>query len=97
MAAGEPTRQDPSALKELAAQTRGERAIFFTGGQIRGLSAAWTRSWQLLDSTLWSCWLVTELFSLVSLSAIGVKIAAYGCEFKSKHRSFCIGLAPGHH
>ena len=63
MAAGEPTRQDPSALKELAAQTRGERAIFFTGGQIRGLSAAWTRSWQLLDSTLWSCWLVTELIS----------------------------------
>ena len=33
--------------------------------QIKGLSAAWTRSWQLLDSTLWSCWLVRELFSLV--------------------------------
>ena len=63
MAAGEPTRQDPSAPKVLAAQTRGDRATFFAGGQIKGLSAAWTRSWQLLDSTLWSCWLVTELFS----------------------------------
>ena len=51
MAAGEPTRQDPSALKELAAQTRGDGGVFFAGGQIKGLSAAWTRSWQLLDST----------------------------------------------
>ena len=63
MAVGEPTRQDPSAPKVLAAQTRGAFPGNFTSGQIKGLSAAWTRSWQLLDSTLWSCWLVTELFS----------------------------------
>ena len=63
MAAGEPTRQDPSAPKVLAAQTRGDGGVFFAYGQIKGLSAAWTRSWQLLESTLWSCWLVTELFS----------------------------------
>ena len=63
MAAGEPTRQDPSGPKVLAAQTRGDSRPFFAGGQIKGLSAAWTRSWQLLESTLWSCWLVTELFS----------------------------------
>ena len=54
MAAGEPTRQDPSAPKVLAAQTRGDSRPKFAGGQIKGLSAAWTRSWQLLDSTLWS-------------------------------------------
>ena len=63
MAAGEPTRQDPSAPKVLAAQTRGAEVTKFAGGQIKGLSAAWTRSWQLFDSTLWSCWLVMELFS----------------------------------
>ena len=34
MAAGEPTRQDPSAPKVLAAQTRGDRLGFFAGGQI---------------------------------------------------------------
>ena len=63
MAVGEAFSQHPSAPLALAAQTRGDRATFFAGGQIKGLSAAWTRSWQLLDSTLWSCWLVTELFS----------------------------------
>ena len=53
MAVGEPTRQDPSAPKVLAAQTRGAEVTKFAGGQIKGLSAAWTRSWQLLDSTLY--------------------------------------------
>ena len=47
----------------LAAQTRGDSRTKLAGGQIKGLSAAWTRSWQLFDSTLWSCWLVMELFS----------------------------------
>ena len=36
MAAGEPTRQDPSAPKVLAAQTRGDRLGFFAGWPDQG-------------------------------------------------------------
>ena len=63
MAAGEPPRQDPGALKEQATQSRGAVCPYRRGGLIVSRYAAWTRSWQLLDSTLWSCWLVMELFS----------------------------------
>ena len=63
MAAGEPPRQDPGALKEQATQSRGAVCPYRRGGLIVSRYAAWTRSWQLLGSTLWSCWVVTELFS----------------------------------
>ena len=58
MAVGEPPRQDPGALKEQATQLRGLCASYRRGGLIVSRYAAWSRSWQLLASTLSSCWLV---------------------------------------
>ena len=58
MAVGEPPRQDPGALKEQATQLRGLCGSYRRGGLIVSRYAAWSRSWQLLASTLSSCWLV---------------------------------------
>ena len=66
MAVGEPPRQDPGALKEQATQLRGLCGSYRRGGLIVSRYAAWSRSWQLLASSLSICWLVMELFSRLS-------------------------------
>ena len=58
MAVGEPPRQDPGGTKGCALQSRGALRAPAGGGFIERIHAAWSRSWQLLASTLSSCWLV---------------------------------------
>ena len=57
------TRCSTRVLKEMAAQVEDSGRLSFDSRWLMRIHAAWSRSWQLLGSTLWSCWLVTELFS----------------------------------